>query len=150
MVGPPSYQRFTPFLLEDGIRMDETQNWVSSLFGKQCNISAWFSDFASFHPRSDLMTLSLLWRHRRASRALFIFWDNFAIFSSVGGLVFLDLHSQQSYVENCTKNTGAALCKSSAAQFKFFVSIPDHQCRWFESESGFVCLLNIYHFNWHI
>ena len=39
-------------------------------------ISAWFSDFASFHPMSDSMTSSLLWRHRRASRALLVFWDN--------------------------------------------------------------------------
>ena len=38
------------------------------------NISAWFSDFASFHPMSDSMTSSLLWRHRPALRALLVFW----------------------------------------------------------------------------
>ena len=40
-----------------------------------CKTSAWFSDSASFNPMSDSMTSSLVWRHRRASRALLVFWD---------------------------------------------------------------------------
>ena len=67
---------FLPKSMDVGIWMDETQNWVSSPFGKECNISAWFSDFASFHPRPDLMTSSLPWCHRRLSHALLVFWDN--------------------------------------------------------------------------
>ena len=43
---------------------------LSSLFGKECNISAWSLDFASFHPRSYFMTSSFLWPHRRASRII--------------------------------------------------------------------------------